>query len=59
MICPCKGCKNTGCGSYHDQCEQYQEYKKEMVKINTERKKARKYLRYYIKDQDFYKKKMA
>ena len=26
MVCPCKGCENAGCGSFHDQCEKYQEW---------------------------------
>lgn len=26
MICPCKDCENKGCGTYHDQCEKYQQY---------------------------------
>lgn len=24
MICPCKNCEKKGCGSYHDQCNEYQ-----------------------------------
>ena len=28
MNAPCKGCERAGCGSYHDQCEKYQNYKR-------------------------------
>lgn len=28
MNAPCKGCERLGCGSYHDQCEKYQNYKR-------------------------------
>ena len=28
--CPCKGCERAGCGSYHDECERYQEWSKEL-----------------------------
>lgn len=24
---PCMGCENAGCGSYHDHCQKYQEWK--------------------------------
>ena len=34
MDCPCKGCEKAGCGSYHDQCEPYQEWKKNRDKTN-------------------------
>lgn len=30
---PCKDCPNRGCGSYHDKCREYQEYKREREKI--------------------------
>lgn len=26
--CPCKDCENKGCGSYHDECEPYQKFRK-------------------------------
>lgn len=29
---PCADCERKGCGSYHDQCEAYQEYKKNLRK---------------------------
>lgn len=28
MKAPCKNCPNKGCGSYHDQCEEYQTYRR-------------------------------
>ena len=28
MKVPCGECPKAGCGSYHDKCEQYQEYRK-------------------------------
>lgn len=30
MKMPCRYCENKGCGAYHDQCEKYQIYKKEL-----------------------------
>lgn len=29
MTSPCKTCENRGCGSYHDECEKYREYRAE------------------------------
>ena len=29
MVNPCKNCPNKGCGPYHDECADYQEYTKE------------------------------
>lgn len=31
MDAPCKGCENAGCGSYHDQCEKFQNYRAEVA----------------------------
>ncbi len=28
MESPCKDCDRKGCGSYHDECKEYQEYKR-------------------------------
>ena len=28
MKCPCKSCEKAGCGSFHDECERYAEWKK-------------------------------
>lgn len=30
---PCVDCEKRGCGSYHDQCEIYQEFKKKLAEI--------------------------
>lgn len=30
--CPCKNCKNKGCGSYHDICEKFQTWRKKIEK---------------------------
>ena len=38
MTDPCKFCPKKGCGSYHDVCQKYQEWK-------AEREKARQWLR--------------
>ena len=29
MICPCKDCKDRGCGAKHETCEQYAKWKAE------------------------------
>lgn len=34
---PCKDCENKGCGSYHDRCEKYQEYKQKIEKAREKR----------------------
>lgn len=34
MRMPCFGCEKTGCGLYHDECEEYQKYKMERKRIN-------------------------
>lgn len=33
---PCKNCEKKGCGSYHDQCEPYQEYKRRTSPVRSE-----------------------
>lgn len=32
MEAPCGKCERKGCGSYHDTCEKYKEYKRESEK---------------------------
>lgn len=39
MKTPCKNCENSGCGSYHDRCEKYQEFKVERQKFLDEKEK--------------------
>ena len=39
MKCPCKGCPNAGCGSYHDKCETYQEWKNGLDEAHKTREK--------------------
>ena len=36
---PCKDCPKKGCGSYHDQCPEYQEFRKEKERIYAEKKR--------------------
>lgn len=36
---PCKDCEHLGCGSYHDQCEKYQEFKTQLATISKEMRK--------------------
>lgn len=38
VVCPCIKCENKGCGSYHDKCELYLEYKKDRERIYNERR---------------------
>lgn len=37
MRCPCKGCPKAGCGSFHDECELYREWKKLRAEANKVR----------------------
>lgn len=38
---PCLNCEKCGCGAYHDKCELYQEFKKELEKEYDQRKFAK------------------
>lgn len=38
---PCKDCPNKGCGSFHSQCEPYQEAMKRNEELKAERDKNR------------------
>jgi len=40
MHAPCRDCPKKGCGSYHDKCPEYIEYRKERDKIYEERKRV-------------------
>ena len=37
--CPCVSCPDKGCGSYHDECKKYQDYRKlcEFAKANRKK----------------------
>lgn len=35
-IAPCKDCPRKGCGAYHDECPDYQAFRKERDKFNDE-----------------------
>lgn len=37
--CPCVDCQNKGCGSYHDKCEPYKEFKAEVEKTSLNKLK--------------------
>ena len=38
MKAPCMGCERRGCGVYHDECPEYQKYRKEKMKEHEQRK---------------------
>lgn len=54
-VSPCKKCENKGCGSYHDECKPYQEYKAKMDAFNK-RKRESLYLDHEMKDMAILKK---
>lgn len=37
MKTPCTNCERSGCGSYHDECEKFKEYKLQREEIRKER----------------------
>ena len=37
MKCPCKDCENKGCGIYHAQCKEYNEWKEQNEAANIKR----------------------
>lgn len=39
---PCKDCPKKGCGSYHDVCQNYQDYRVKWEAMVNERNKKRK-----------------
>ena len=41
MKCPCADCEKKGCGSYHDNCKPYQEFKAEVARTSQNRMKDR------------------
>lgn len=51
---PCKNCPAKGCGSYHDECEKYQEYQKQRMETLDNSYNARKQnilFRNYVRDR--------
>jgi hypothetical protein len=40
---PCKDCPKKGCGVYHDKCPEYQEYKKESIRIKEEQQERTRF----------------
>lgn len=34
MIAPCRDCPRRGCGAYHEECPEYQRFRKERNEIN-------------------------
>lgn len=49
MKCPCVECEKRGCGTFHDQCETYLEYKKYLdnIRETARRSKQKPELRTY------------
>lgn len=41
MLCPCKECEKKGCGTYHDQCEEYQKFVKWRTYVNSNERKEK------------------
>jgi len=37
--CPCRGCEKAGCGSFHDECERFREWKAWKDEVNKEKAK--------------------
>ena len=51
---PCKDCDRKGCGSYHDECEQFQEWKEGQRKRSDTIKDGKKWKgRSYIKESTY------
>lgn len=48
LTAPCIDCDKKGCGSYHDKCPEYQQFKQEKEKELTERLKRRHQLDEYM-----------
>ena len=41
-IAPCKDCPKKGCGPYHDECPEYQEFKKERQILSDKMREMKK-----------------
>lgn len=48
-VSPCKSCDRKGCGSYHDECKEYLEWKEECKTY----KKPPEYYREFIKETTY------
>ena len=46
MECPCKYCEHRGCGSHHDQCDVYQQYRQEIENSADRKNKNKAYMEY-------------
>lgn len=44
MICPCKDCEKKGCGVYHSQCKEYQEFVEWRKLVNKAKSETNSYL---------------
>lgn len=42
---PCGKCERKGCGSYHDVCKEYQEWKRDYEKSKAPREQHRDYIK--------------
>lgn len=42
---PCGKCERKGCGSFHDECEAYQEWKDECKKSKAPREEHREFIK--------------
>lgn len=54
MKAPCANCERKGCGSYHDECEKYQDYLKKFKAIKSyNADKTAKRKTYLLTDEQF------
>lgn len=51
-VSPCRHCENVGCGAYHEQCELYQEYHKNLEERNARRFKETQHRWYVLESQN-------
>lgn len=50
MVNPCGDCPNKGCGTFHDKCTAYQNYRKENEMMNKERGKQNNLYGTYVNE---------
>ena len=53
MKAPCRSCSNKGCGTYHDICPEYKEWKAEIEAVSVSRQKEGQKHREYVKPSTF------